>query len=75
MRERAEEETESLNEQKEQAEAEIRNLLIPKDPQDERNAILEIRGGTGGDEASLLPETSCGCTSVIARTKAGKPLS
>ncbi|SIO43060.1 peptide chain release factor 1 [Chitinophaga niabensis] len=54
MRELAKEETESLNEQKEQAEAEIRNLLIPKDPQDERNAILEIRGGTGGDEASLF---------------------
>ena len=54
MRELAKEETESLNEQKEKAEAEIRNLLIPKDPQDERNAILEIRGGTGGDEASLF---------------------
>ncbi len=54
MRELAKEETEGLNEQKEQAEAEIRNLLIPKDPQDERNAILEIRGGTGGDEASLF---------------------
>ncbi|WP_343305042.1 peptide chain release factor 1 [Chitinophaga niabensis] len=54
MRELAKEETESLSEQKEQAEAEIRNLLIPKDPQDERNAILEIRGGTGGDEASLF---------------------
>jgi peptide chain release factor 1 len=54
MRELAKEETESLSEQKEQSEAEIRNLLIPKDPQDERNAILEIRGGTGGDEASLF---------------------
>jgi peptide chain release factor 1 len=32
----------------------IRNLLIPKDPQDEKNAILEIRAGTGGDEASLF---------------------
>lgn len=54
MRELAKEETESLNEQKDKAEADIRNLLIPKDPQDERNAILEIRGGTGGDEASLF---------------------
>lgn len=54
MRELAKEETESLNEQKEQVEADIRNLLIPKDPQDEKNAILEIRGGTGGDEASLF---------------------
>ena len=32
----------------------IRQLLIPKDPQDEKNAILEIRAGTGGDEASLF---------------------
>lgn len=54
MRELAKEETEGLAEQKDKAEAEIRNLLIPKDPQDEKNAILEIRGGTGGDEAALF---------------------
>lgn len=54
MRELAKEETESLAEQKEKMETDIRNLLIPKDPQDEKNAILEIRGGTGGDEASLF---------------------
>ncbi|MCK7558939.1 peptide chain release factor 1 [Chitinophaga sedimenti] len=54
MRELAKAETESLSEQKEEAEATIRNLLIPKDPQDERNAQLEIRAGTGGDEASLF---------------------
>lgn len=35
-------------------EASIRQMLIPKDPQDEKNAIIEIRGGTGGDEASLF---------------------
>ncbi|HPH16218.1 MAG TPA: peptide chain release factor 1, partial [Bacteroidales bacterium] len=35
-------------------EEEIKLLLIPKDPQDEKNAILEIRAGTGGDEASLF---------------------
>lgn len=54
MRELAKEETEGLAEQKDQMEADIRNLLIPKDPQDEKNAILEIRGGTGGDEAALF---------------------
>ncbi|MBL7766255.1 MAG: peptide chain release factor 1 [Chitinophagaceae bacterium] len=32
----------------------IRQLLIPKDPQDEKNAVMEIRAGTGGDEASLF---------------------
>ncbi|MDB5205540.1 MAG: prfA [Flavisolibacter sp.] len=35
-------------------ESTIRQMLIPKDPQDEKNAILEIRAGTGGDEASLF---------------------
>jgi len=38
----------------EQMENSIRQMLIPKDPQDEKNAILEIRAGTGGDEASLF---------------------
>ena len=36
-------------------------MLIPKDPYDEKNAILEIRAGTGGDEASFLPATCYGC--------------
>ena len=54
LRELAKQETPALEEQKEQAEAAIRQLLIPKDPQDEKNAILEIRAGTGGDEASLF---------------------
>jgi peptide chain release factor 1 len=54
MRELAKEETEALQLQKEEQEANIRNLLIPKDPQDDKNAILEIRAGTGGDEASLF---------------------
>lgn len=35
-------------------ELEIRNLLVPKDPEDSRNAVLEIRAGTGGDEASIF---------------------
>lgn len=54
MRDMAKEELPALQELKEKKEAEIRNMLIPKDPQDERNAILEIRAGTGGDEASLF---------------------
>lgn len=39
---------------KEKLEFEINQMLIPKDPQDEKNAILEIRAGTGGDEASIF---------------------
>jgi peptide chain release factor 1 len=54
MRELAKQETEELQERKEQTESHIRNLLIPKDPQDSKDAILEIRAGTGGDEASLF---------------------
>jgi len=54
MRELAKMESPALEEKKLQAEAYIRQLLIPKDPQDEKNAIMEIRAGTGGDEASLF---------------------
>jgi peptide chain release factor 1 len=54
LRDLAKVETTGLEEQKEVLEKYIRNLLIPKDPQDEKNAILEIRAGTGGDEASLF---------------------
>ncbi len=54
MRELAKAEMPGLQEQQEQMEAEIRQMLIPKDPQDDKNAIIEIRAGTGGDEASLF---------------------
>jgi peptide chain release factor 1 len=54
LRDLAKAEAPALDERKEELEASIRQLLIPKDPQDEKNAILEIRAGTGGDEASLF---------------------
>jgi peptide chain release factor 1 len=54
MRELAKEELPGLLEKKESLEKYLRNMLIPKDPQDEKNCILEIRAGTGGDEASLF---------------------
>ncbi len=54
MRELAKGELPQLLEEKEQLEKAIRTMLIPKDPQDEKNCILEIRAGTGGDEASLF---------------------
>ena len=54
MRELAKTEAPGLEEKKIFMESAIRQLLIPKDPQDEKNAILEIRAGTGGDEASLF---------------------
>lgn len=54
LRELAKAEAPGLEEKKEKQEAYIRQLLIPKDPQDDKNAIIEIRAGTGGDEASLF---------------------
>jgi peptide chain release factor 1 len=54
MRNLAKQELPALEEKKEKQEKELRNMLIPKDPYDEKNAILEIRAGTGGDEASLF---------------------
>jgi peptide chain release factor 1 len=54
MRELAKIELPETEGQKEKMESGIRQMLIPKDPQDEKNAILEIRAGTGGDEASLF---------------------
>jgi len=47
-------EFESNNEKKEQMEEKIKILIIPPDPQDNKNAVLEIRAGTGGDEASIF---------------------
>ncbi|MGH9916268.1 MAG: PCRF domain-containing protein, partial [Pyrinomonadaceae bacterium] len=54
MRELAEAELPEINERIEALEQEIQVLLLPKDVADERNAILEIRAGTGGSEAALF---------------------
>jgi len=54
LRDMAKEDLERSEKQKEELEEEIKRLLIPKDPQDEKNAIIEVRAGTGGDEASLF---------------------
>ena len=54
FREMAKVELAELTERRDELEEKIRLMLIPKDPQDEKNAIVEIRAGTGGDEASLF---------------------
>ena len=54
IRKLAREEIESLKEDLDRAARDLRLLLIPKDPNDEKNIILEIRAGTGGDEAALF---------------------
>ena len=50
----AQEELRSLLDRKEEAEQQLKLLLLPKDPNDQRNIIMEIRGGAGGEEASLF---------------------
>ena len=54
MREMAREELSAAQEQLPQLEEDIKLLLIPADPEDDKNVIMEIRGGTGGDEAALF---------------------
>jgi peptide chain release factor 1 len=54
MRELAKLELESLQTRLEETEKELKILLVPTDPNDEKNVILEIRAGTGGDEATLF---------------------
>ena len=54
LRSMAEEEIAALTPRAEALEEELKVLLLPKDPNDEKNVILEIRAGTGGDEASLF---------------------
>ncbi len=54
MREMAKEELESLRESKYRLEEELKQLLIPKDPEDRKDSIVELRAGTGGDEAGIF---------------------
>lgn len=54
FRQMAKDELETLQQRKDQMEEEIRVMLIPADPQDSKNSVMEIRAGTGGDEASIF---------------------
>lgn len=56
MREMAKMELDELENQRPAIEEEIRMMLIPKDPEDDKNVILELRAGTGGDEACIFVE-------------------
>jgi peptide chain release factor 1 len=58
LREMAREEMEIAEERIPEMEKKIKMLLVPADPEDSKNAILEIRAGTGGDEASIFAERS-----------------
>jgi len=54
LREMAQQEVAQLEPEKQKIEDQIKILLLPKDPNDEKNVVLEIRAGTGGDEATLF---------------------
>lgn len=54
MKDMAEEELKTLADERDSLEAEIKILLLPKDPNDNKSVILEIRAGTGGDESALF---------------------
>lgn len=54
MKEMAQEEIKELNPQKSEIEEKLKILLIPKDPEDTKDVIFEIRAGTGGDEAAIF---------------------
>ena len=69
MKELAEEEYYSAKEQIPKIEEELKILLIPKDPDDDRNIICEIRGGAGGEEAALFAGTLFRMYSMYAEKK------
>ena len=54
MKQMAKMELDELNSEKGKLDEEIKLLLLPKDPEDDKNAIVEIRAGTGGDEAGIF---------------------
>jgi peptide chain release factor 1 len=72
LEELAREELSKLKEKKKRLEDELRMLLIPKDPNDEKNVILEIRAGAGGDEASLFAQDLFRMYSRFAEKKGWK---
>ena len=69
MKELAEEEAKEAKEKLPKLEEELKILLIPKDPDDDRNIICEIRGGAGGDEAALFAGTLFRMYSMYAERK------
>ena len=73
LREMAKEEAATLEEVLPQMEEEIKLLLIPADPQDAKNAIIEIRGGAGGEEAALFANSLFRMYSMYAEKRGWKP--
>ena len=72
FRELAQEELAAAKETLERLEQEIRLLLLPKDPNDQRNVIMELRGGVGGEESALFAHSLLRMYTMYAQTKGWK---
>ncbi|MEG1835934.1 MAG: peptide chain release factor 1 [Oscillospiraceae bacterium] len=72
FRDMVQEELEQSREALEKCNEELKVLLLPKDPNDDKNVIIEIRGGAGGDEASLFANSLFRMYSMYAETKGWK---
>ena len=72
MRELAQEEFQIAKEQKERLEQQIRILLLPRDPNDQKNVIMEIRGGVGGEEGMLFAADLYRMYTLYAESKGWK---
>jgi peptide chain release factor 1 len=72
IKELAREEVDALNQRKADLEKELKKLLMPKDPNDAKNVLLEIRAGTGGDEAALFAADLYRMYSRYAETRGWK---
>ena len=72
FRELAQEELAASKETLERLEQEIRLLLLPKDPNDQRNVIMELRGGVGGEESALFAHSLLRMYTMYAQTKGWK---
>ena len=69
MRELASEEMQAADEEKQSCEEELKWMLLPKDPNDEKNVIVEIRAGAGGEEAALFASVLFRMYSMYAQRK------
>ena len=72
LKEMAQEEYESSKEAMEELTQELKVLLLPKDPNDDKNVIIEIRGGAGGEEASLFANSLYRMYTMYAETRGWK---
>ncbi|BBI63257.1 hypothetical protein HSBAA_45630 [Vreelandella sulfidaeris] len=71
MRELAEMELSEGRERLAELDIELKRLLVPKDPDDGRGVFLEVRAGTGGDEAAILRATCSACTPATPKNAVG----